>query len=79
MGQGESLLERKEATSLLKEIIGLNLLLPSLIDLEPNKHGKFDLLFKGDCDTQAFKQFIADRKLCVSEDTKKGYFVISKP
>jgi hypothetical protein len=72
-------LERSKAVALLKEMIVLNLVLPSIIDLEPNKHGKFDLILKGDCDTQSFRQFIAERKLELEENKEKGYCIISKP
>lgn len=72
-------MERSEAVALLKELLVLNLALPSLVDLEPNKHGKFALILKGDYDTQALRQFIAERKLEMEENKEKGYCIISKP
>jgi hypothetical protein len=72
-------LERSEAVALLKGLIVLNLALPSYVDLEPNKHGKFDLILKGDCDTQALRQFTAERKLNMEENKEKGYCIITKP
>ena len=72
-------LERSEAAALLKELIVLNLALPSLVDLKPNKHGKFALILKGDCDIQALRQFMAERKLAIEENKEKGYCIISKP
>jgi hypothetical protein len=72
-------LERSEAVTLCKELIVLNLAVPYLVDLEPNKHGKFDLILKGDYDIQALRQFIAERKLAMEEDKEKGHCIISKP
>jgi hypothetical protein len=68
-------LERSEAVALLKELIALNLALPFLVDLKPNKQGKFDLIFKGDCDFQALRQFIAEKKLMIVENKERGYFI----
>ena len=44
-----------------------------------NKRGKFDLVLKGDCDTLALRQFIAERNLTLRENEKKGFCAISKP
>ena len=71
-------MERSEAVALLKELIVLNLALPSLVDLEPNKHGKFNLILKGDYDIQALRRFITERKLAMEENKEKGYCIVSK-
>ena len=72
-------MERHEAVELLKQLIAQHLVVPSLVALEKNKHGKFDLILKGDCDTQALKEFLSQRYLIVKENNEKGYCVISKP
>ncbi len=71
-------MERSEAVALLKELIVLNLALPSLVDLEPNKHEKFDLILKGDYYIQALRRFIAERKLTIEFNKEKGYCTVSK-
>jgi len=76
---GGHTLERKEATATLKELLGNGFCLPSLVSLKENTRGKFDLILKGDCDSQALKQFIERKNLMVKEDAKKGYWIISSP
>jgi len=71
--------ERKEATALLKEIVGNSLCLPNFVDLKENKHGKFDLVLKGDCDTKALMQFAEEKNLTAKKETGKGYWLIIKP
>lgn len=72
-------MDRKEAVALLRELIIRNLALPSLVSLQENKHGKFDLVMKADCDSQPLIQFIAEKNLVLTENKKNGYCVISKP
>ena len=72
-------MERKEAIALLKEIVGNSLCLPSLVYLKENKRGKFVLVFKGDCDTVALKQFAAEKNLTIREETEKACWLITKP
>jgi hypothetical protein len=72
-------MERHEAVAVLKEIINGNLGMPSIVALERNKHGKFDLKLKGDCDIQGLREFVAGRNLALKEDEEKGYCSIIKP
>ena len=72
-------MDRKEAVALLRELIILNLVLPSLVSLQENKHGKFDLVIKADCNSQSLIQFIAEKHLVLTLNKKNGYCVISKP
>jgi hypothetical protein len=64
---------------LLKEIIDGNLGVPSVVSLERNKHGKFDLILRGECDTSGIRQFVIQRNLTFREDKEKGYCTIFKP
>ena len=72
-------MKREEAVALLKELIMLNLAMPSVVDLERNNHGRFDLIINADCNLPALRQFIAEKKFVLVEDKQKGYCVISKP
>lgn len=72
-------LERAEATALLKQILALNLALPSMVVLNRNKKGAYDLVLRGDCDTQSMKEFVAEQNLAVKWDKEKGTCIIYKP
>jgi len=60
------------------DLISLNLVLPSMAALKENKHGNFDLVLKGDCDTQALTNFIAERSLTLEVDKGNVFYIISK-
>jgi hypothetical protein len=68
-------LERKEAVALLKELVDSNLAQPSIVSIDKNKRGRFNLVIKANC--QMIRQFIAEKKLAIKEE--KGYCIISKP
>jgi hypothetical protein len=70
-------LQRKEAVSLLKQLIERELVQPSFVSLEKNKQGGFDLVLKVDCDLQPLKKFLSENNLAVREE--KGYCAIYKP
>jgi hypothetical protein len=72
-------LDRAEAVALLKEIISLHLVQPSLISIEKNPRGGFSLIMKIDGDLQGIRKFIAKKNLAIEEDKKKGYFIIFEP
>ena len=72
-------MERHEAVAVLKEIISGKLGVPSVVVLERNKRGKFDLILKGECNPEAMKRFVAERNLGFKEDKEKGYCAIFKP
>ena len=72
-------MERKQAIGLLKEIVAQNLVRPSLVALTVNKHNKFDLMLKGDCDVQELREFVGEKALAVKEDEEKGFCIIYKP
>jgi hypothetical protein len=71
-------LDRKEAVALLKQLAALKLIQPFLVALKENRHGKFDLIVKGDCDIQGLRDFVSERNLMLKEDVKKGYCIIAK-
>jgi hypothetical protein len=75
---GDVRLERHEAAVLLKELIDLNIVQPSSVSLNQNKHRKFNLTLYGSCNTSALKQFAAEKGLRVEENTQKGSCTISK-
>jgi hypothetical protein len=72
-------LDRAEAVALLKELIGLHLVQPSLISIEKNSRGGFSLIMKVDGDLQGIRQLIAEKNLAIEEDKKKGYYIIFEP
>ena len=68
-------LERKEAIAVLKELLNLNLIEPSLVAL--NKiQGGFNLMFKADCNLPELKEFMVTKNLMINEE--KGFCVVSK-
>jgi hypothetical protein len=79
VAQGNVHLERKEATTLLMELLRLNLSIPSIVNLKEDKKGNFDLVLKADCDTEKLKEFIAQKGLTIEENKEKNYCVISRP
>jgi len=70
-------LERKEAIALLRELVDRNLAQPSIVSIDKNERGGFNLVIKDDC--QMIKQFIAEKKLAIKEDKEKGFCIIFKP
>ena len=73
-------LDRAEAVALLKELIALNMALPSYVTLNENKQNEtFTLVLKGECDVKAMNKFIAGKNLAVKEDKEKGTCTIYKP
>jgi hypothetical protein len=70
-------LDRAEAIALLKELISLNLVQPSLISVEKNSRGSFSLIMKVNGDLQGIRQLTAEKNLAMEEDTEKGYCIIS--
>jgi hypothetical protein len=72
-------LERAEAIALLKQILALNLALPSMVALNQNKKGAYDLVLRGDCDIQPIKEFAAEQNLAVKWDKEKSTCIIYKP
>ena len=77
--EGEARLKREEATTLLKQIIALNLALPSMVALNQNKNGGFDLVLKGHFDVQAMKKFAAEKNLTLKWEKEKDTCTIYKP
>ena len=73
---GDVHLNRAEAVALLKELISLNLIQPSLISVEKNASGGFSLIMKVDGDLQGMRQLIAEKNLAMEEDEEKGYCII---
>ena len=69
-------MDRAEAVALLKELISLNLIQPSLISVEKNSSGGFSLIMKVDGDLQGIRQLIAEKNLAMEEDKEKGYCII---
>lgn len=72
-------MERHEAATILKRLLRLDLVRPSLVSIELNKHGKYNLEIKGDYDKQAITEFLKENKLAMKEDTEKGICLIYKP
>jgi hypothetical protein len=72
-------LDRAEAVALVKELISLHLVQPSLISIEKNTRGAFSLIMKIDGDLQGIKHLIAEKNLAIEEDKEKGYFIIFEP
>ncbi len=71
-------MQRHEAVAILKEIINCNLAMPSIVALEKNKRGTFNLIMKADCDAKSIRQFTDEKNLTVELDNERGYCIISK-
>ena len=72
-------LDRAGAVALVKELISLHLVQPSLISIEKNTRGAFSLIMKVDGDIQGVKHLIAEKNLVIEEDKEKGYLIIFEP
>ena len=77
--EGYVQLDRREAVALLRQLIDNSLAQPSIVSIERNKRGTFNLIIKGDCNLQAIKQFISERKLVLEENNDTGYCTIYSP
>ncbi len=64
--------------ALLKELIDKGLIAPSLISVEKNDQGTYDLILKGNCDAKELKEAVAEKDLLI-EEQKDGHFIIHKP
>ena len=74
--KGDVHLNRSEAVALLKELIRLHLVQPSLISIEKNASGTFSLILKANGNIQGVRQFITEKNLVIEEDEKNGYCII---
>jgi hypothetical protein len=72
-------LERNQAVILLKEMISSGLAVPSIVTLEKTINGKYALVLKDEFESQAIKQFVAERHLAIKMDTQKGWCTIYRP
>ena len=77
MRVGVQKLERKEAVSLLRHLIEQQIIQTSLVSIEKNKGGGFELFLKVDCELLRLKQFLAEKNLAIREE--RGYCVIYRP
>jgi len=72
-------LERKEALTLLKDLIQLNITVPSIVALKENNLGKFELMLKDHCDNEILKKFVAGKSLALKEVNERDIVTIYKP
>ena len=72
-------MERKGAVALLKELMQDQLVYPTLVSLEQNKVGQFDIMMRVMGDTQALKQFVGEKNLMLEENPEKCYRILSRP
>ncbi|MGA2386924.1 MAG: hypothetical protein ABSG33_10370 [Candidatus Bathyarchaeia archaeon] len=71
-------MERKEAVALLRELVNNNLAESSLVSIEKNPSGDFNLIMKDYCGTKELKLFVAGKNLKIDVDEQKGYCIIHK-
>ena len=72
-------LDRIEAMALLKELAGLNLVISSIVSIDKNKEGTFNLTIKTNDNLLGIRAFLADKNLILFEDTEKGTCTIYTP
>jgi hypothetical protein len=72
-------LDRIEAVALLKELAELNLVIPSIVSIDKNKEGNFNLTIKTNSNLLGIRAFLADKNLILYEDTEKGTCTIYTP
>jgi len=72
-------LERKEALSILREMLDYCLSSTKFVSLIVNRREGFGLMIKSSYDKKALREFIAKRNLKLKIDFKKGLLFISKP
>jgi len=72
-------LDRADAIALLKELVSLHLVQPSLIMVKKNADGSSSLVIKVNGNIQSVRQFVAEKNLAMEENQKTGYFIIFEP
>ncbi len=70
-------LDRVEAVCLLRELITLGIVQPTIVSVEKNKKGTFSLTLKVDSNLPELRTFLICKKLELSEDTEKGTCTIN--
>ncbi len=71
-------MQRKLIVALLKELLELNLVSPSIVSIDKNEGGNFDLLMKADGDAEALEQFIDEKNLVLKINSENCYSILSK-
>ena len=71
-------MDRAEAVALLKQLVALNLALPTYVTLD-EKNGVFTIVLKGECNIQAMNDFVAEKNLSIKMDKSNCTYTIYKP
>ena len=69
-------MKRVEAVALLKELAAVDLIHPTLVQIEQRKPDSFELRIKGFYDLELITAFVKKFDLLAKEDTTKGYLSI---
>jgi hypothetical protein len=69
-------LVRAGAVSLLKEMVTLGLIRPSVVSVGKNKQGTFSLMMKPNGNLPDIKAFLVSKDLILSEGEEKGICTI---
>jgi hypothetical protein len=78
MEQGETLMERVEAMALLKELIAVNLVDPSFINILQREPNHYQLQINGEHFRSGIEEYAKQFGLSVEEDKERKYLVIFK-
>jgi len=60
-------------------MVALNIVHHLLVSLKEKKRGDFDLVLNLDCEIEALRLFVADKKLVMEENVEKCACTVSKP
>ena len=79
MKLGETGVDRVEAMALLKELVAVNLVDPSFINMLHKEPNHYQLQIKGEYFRSEIEEYAKQFGLSVEEDKERKYFVIFKP
>ena len=72
-------MNRKEAVSLVSELVAHGLVTPSFVVIEQRKPDKHQLKIKGNYDFLLISAFVQSKKLMIEEDRAKECILVFKP
>jgi hypothetical protein len=72
-------LDRKEATTMLLELIDSHLVDPTCIDIKLRKPEHYQVQIESNYDTEEIKEYAEKHNLAIEQDKEQKYLFIYKP
>ena len=72
-------MRREQAVSVVKELVGNNLIQANWLSIDKRKPDSYELRFRGSCECFDLDTFLQNRNLAMEENEEKGFRIIFKP